>query len=529
MKTKEKAIHILMFAVSLMFLLGFTALAADYKIKNAEWETNNGRGYSVVTWDHSDEKADKTTWAVRLYRGSNDKPITKWIRTDQDYMDFSVLISRTGTGRYYAEIYPVKGGRNLTVKTDVLLMDGEELTNLKKWVKEHQDDYTQLDIAFGWIKTPNGSWKYRFDDGNYATGWQDIDGKTYYFSSNNVMLTGWQIIKNRWYYFEEEKGYLYRNTVTPAGYRVDQSGALVIDGVQVDASFQPKNTEKNAARTLTDLATIKVTSKETKVEPNVVRPMVVTGDGKFTVETYEFSEPYEQWKAGVPILVSCTLSANTGYCFTDNTLVTFNRGKLVSFTGNAVERNLTYEYYPRLVLPSPENVSLGSDEVLRWSPCENATRYVIKLSTGSERLSDIYTEKNYYDFSQFTGESELTFSISALASESVRNYYYDSFETKVTDIATIKINGKLVQTKESLLYKDDCDNKVNGWTELLGHWFHFNNGFASGPGWWMDNDSNWYYFDKNYHMMTGVIIDNDVTYFLNDGSREDLPLGALVQ
>jgi len=536
-KTKVKSLVLLLFSAVLVFLLGFTAFAANYKVWNVHWDEASERGYAVVTWSHSEDKADATTWAVRLYRG--DKALSKWIRTDKDYVDFSVLIGRTGTGRYYAEVYSVKGGKekdlgngeteSLVVKSEVLLVDGDELTSIRNWVKEHPEGYQVPDTAYGWIKTPNGSWKYRYDDGSFATSWKDINGKTYYFSANGIMLTGWQIIKNRWYYFDEENGFLYRDTVTPAGYYVDATGALCLDGVQADASFQPKNTEKNSARTLTDLTTIKVNSKETKVASNVVRPMAVTGDGKFTVETYEFSEPYENWKAGVPILVSCTLSANTGYCFTDNTQVTFNRGKLISFTGNAIERSLTYEYYPRLVLPSPANVSLGSDSILRWSPCKNAAQYVIKLSLGGERMSDIYTSTTHYDFTEFESQPDLSFTICAIASESVRNYYYDSFETKVSDIDTIRINGKLIQTTDSLLYKDDLDNKVDGWVEMLGHWFHFSSGFASGPGWWMDSDGSWYYFDGNYHMMTGTVVVDGVAYFLNDGSRTDLPRGALVQ
>ena len=43
------------------------------------------------------------------------------------------------------------------------------------------------------------------------------------------MYTGWHLILGKWYYFETEagkdQGHLYRNTVTPDGYRVGEDGA----------------------------------------------------------------------------------------------------------------------------------------------------------------------------------------------------------------------------------------------------------------------------------------------------------------
>lgn len=515
-------------AVLLGTLLRFPAYAANYKITSVTWASSVD-GAAEVYWEHSNEKADETAWKIRLYRGSEGKPISKWITTKKDHFDFSVLISRKGTGRYYVEVYPVKGGQDYMVTSEYLVVDGVEMDSIKKWVKQQSENQKDPNTAFGWIKNPDGSWFYRFNDGTYATGWQQIGGETYYFSSNRIMLTGWQVIKNRWYYFDTESGKMFRNTTAPGGYSVNADGMLCVDGAPVDASFQPKNTEKNAARTLTNLTTIKITSKETKVAPNVVRPMTVTSDGKFSVETYEFSQPYEEWKPGVPITVTCTICANTGYCFTDNTEVTFNRGKLNGFSGNAVERIVTYTYYPRLVLPSPANVSIGSDGFLRWSPCKNAVQYILKINDGGEQLADIYVNTNKFDFIEYDGRQDVTVSIQAIAPESVRNYYYDSFETKISDLDTIKLNGTLIQTSDSLRYSDDCGNRVDGWVELFGEWFHFSNGFASGPGWWMDKDNRWYYFDSSYHMMTGEITDNGKTYFLNDGSRTDLPLGALVQ
>lgn len=53
-------------------------------------------------------------------------------------------------------------------------------------------------------------WKYKMEDGSYATGWNWIDGKSYCF---------------------DENGILYADTTTPDGYTVNADGAWVIDGV----------------------------------------------------------------------------------------------------------------------------------------------------------------------------------------------------------------------------------------------------------------------------------------------------------
>lgn len=53
-----------------------------------------------------------------------------------------------------------------------------------------------------WIHSSKGWW-YRFSNGSYAKGLQNIQGKTYYFDNNGWMKTGWQQVKSNsdWYYF----------------------------------------------------------------------------------------------------------------------------------------------------------------------------------------------------------------------------------------------------------------------------------------------------------------------------------------
>ena len=73
-------------------------------------------------------------------------------------------------------------------------------------------------------KKSNPTWKYKLEDGTYATGWKDINYKRYYFTSKGVMVKGWKEIKKVWYYFDETDGYLWKNATTPDGYYVDFDG-----------------------------------------------------------------------------------------------------------------------------------------------------------------------------------------------------------------------------------------------------------------------------------------------------------------
>ena len=47
--------------------------------------------------------------------------------------------------------------------------------------------------------------RYQNADGSYyVSGWQEIDGSTYYFDENGDRTTGWMAVGNEDYYFTEE-------------------------------------------------------------------------------------------------------------------------------------------------------------------------------------------------------------------------------------------------------------------------------------------------------------------------------------
>lgn len=61
-------------------------------------------------------------------------------------------------------------------------------------------------LAGTWHQQEDGQWRYQNDDGNFATGWIEDGGKSYYLNEDGIMLA---------------------NTTTPDGQQVGADGALV--------------------------------------------------------------------------------------------------------------------------------------------------------------------------------------------------------------------------------------------------------------------------------------------------------------
>lgn len=66
----------------------------------------------------------------------------------------------------------------------------------------------------------------RADGSSPADCWELILGKWYYFNSQGYAVTGWSQIGGVWYYMYED-GAMAAGTVTPDGFKVDDSGAWV--------------------------------------------------------------------------------------------------------------------------------------------------------------------------------------------------------------------------------------------------------------------------------------------------------------
>lgn len=130
------------------------------------------------------------------------------------------------------------------------------------WLLDASGRWYYLDpdgrMATGW-RSVNGKWYYLDADGRMATGWRSVNGKWYYLNENGDMATGWIFVNGRWYYLNADgdmaigwilvngvwyylnpmagvldpggnpipEGAMYVSAVTPDGYHVGVSGALI--------------------------------------------------------------------------------------------------------------------------------------------------------------------------------------------------------------------------------------------------------------------------------------------------------------
>lgn len=81
-----------------------------------------------------------------------------------------------------------------------------------------------------WTKDEFGL-KYVNEDGTYPVElWLMIEGDVYHFDSAGYITTGWFASGNNYYYFDED-GKILANGETPDGYKTDENGRLIGNGV----------------------------------------------------------------------------------------------------------------------------------------------------------------------------------------------------------------------------------------------------------------------------------------------------------
>lgn len=77
---------------------------------------------------------------------------------------------------------------------------------------------TFASFAAGWHQEADGRYWYENEDGSYAKGMRQIEGKTYIFDDNGYMKTGWDYYNWNYYY-------------------LDQSGAMCVGWISVGGNW----------------------------------------------------------------------------------------------------------------------------------------------------------------------------------------------------------------------------------------------------------------------------------------------------
>lgn len=147
----------------------------------ADWSQSNGRWYY---YNDSNGQLVRDDWVQ-----SNGK----WYYVDQN--------GAMQTGRMIDDTYYVDKNGVMAANTWIELQEDWSQEAGWRYFGSNGKAYVN-----GWREI-GGSW-YHFTDTVMDTGWQDIDGKTYYLGSSGAMSTGWRQLSDRnddwgefWYYF----------------------------------------------------------------------------------------------------------------------------------------------------------------------------------------------------------------------------------------------------------------------------------------------------------------------------------------
>lgn len=124
------------------------------------------------------------------------------------------------------------GGSSHSSSSSIKTTDPGWFKNNNIW---YYKDYQTNSLKKGWHLDPNDGYWYYLDlnDGHMFIGWNQIDGKWYYFNPEELAPNQtWFLNSNgRWYYNNTNKtkpfGSMYANEITPGGYTVNDKGERV--------------------------------------------------------------------------------------------------------------------------------------------------------------------------------------------------------------------------------------------------------------------------------------------------------------
>jgi len=214
----------------------------DLDIDEADWQAGNG----IADWTAA-ESAKK--YEVKLYRGSS---ILTTVTTTNTYYSFANYFTSTGNYSYKVRAIYTSSHKGDWEESDEIYVTAAEAnyissnynSSINSTTSSTSSSYvtgltgstvngpltlanTLANSTGGqWIQDQNGWW-YRNPDGSWTSnGWQQINGKFYYFNSSGYMKTGW-ILWDYQYYYCGADGAMLTNTTTPDGYYVNSAGVWV--------------------------------------------------------------------------------------------------------------------------------------------------------------------------------------------------------------------------------------------------------------------------------------------------------------
>lgn len=288
-----------------------------------------------------------------------------------------------------------------------------------------------------------------------------------------------------------------------------------------------------------NLSSVSIRIQETKEEPGVVwqaEPMV--NSSSYELESYEWSSDYDSWQPGREITANVVLTSN-GTPFSSKTTAYVNNGKSLKVNKSGSKLKVRIEYTPKVTLAVPENLHYEDDYTLSWDKVDYAGGYEVKLYKDGDYFKTIKRDgrnETDIDLSEYATEDYLiTAAVRAIAPKGKSSFiisseWSDDEETGISSSGDSTVYGKFYGSGTSKTFKDMDGNQVSGWQYINGSWYFFDpadQNHARTNAWMLSNNL-WYVFDGEGKMITGWAKSGDYWYFMNQGSRSDLPIGAMM-
>lgn len=99
-------------------------------------------------------------------------------------------------------------GYEVTFKVRAIAKDSNQSVYLKssQWVDCNEQVYSGDNTSYGNFSNSSNGITFKDENGNYATGWQQINGSWYYFNpsnNNKAISSSWALIEGKWFLFNE--------------------------------------------------------------------------------------------------------------------------------------------------------------------------------------------------------------------------------------------------------------------------------------------------------------------------------------
>lgn len=309
---------------------------------------------------------------------------------------------------------------------------------------------------------------------------------------------------------------------------------------------------------------------EGDIEAGTARTAYPTaGTSKYMITDWSCSTDPEDWQISHMVTFDIRVEAVGDYWFAPSKTTLKTSGANASVAKKTIKSDYItckINYWPTYQYERPLNLYFEDEDLGKWDKVKGATQYEVKIhyddGEGKDKTKTVKVDKNQIDLSPYDNYTH--FEVRAIPKNTEQKKYAVASEWSDSDEDYTLLNSKnpndsifktdkdgntsyvapegekasgFVKVKEVWYYMDpqnDNNMAVSSWREVNGKHYWFDNNGAMQTGWIQDGHF-WYYLEnnpgsENYGAaVTGWYLagPDGPWYYFNDGSRTDIPFGAM--